>query len=37
MVRMSSAKANTVSYWCDVDEPMPGRSIPISRICRFSA
>ena len=32
MVRRSSAKSMTVSYSWGVEDPMPGRSIPMSRI-----
>ena len=31
-VRRSSANCDTVSYWYGVDEPIPGRSIPIRRM-----
>ncbi len=37
MVRRSSAKSITRRYSCGVDDPMPGRSTPISRILFFSA
>ena len=37
MIRRSSANAATLSYWYGVDEPMPGRSTPISRMWCCSA
>lgn len=37
MVRRSSAKSMTLAYSCGVDEPIPGRSTPISRMWLCSA
>jgi len=37
MVRHVVGELKNVSYWCGVDEPMPGRSMPMSPMFSRSA